>query len=508
VTLSATTLDGEANAIFSAGTRAGVATISATAGSISVTLSITIQPGSAGSLEFVSAAPELIGVRGSALSQKSTITFLVRDQNGNPVGDGTEVTFTITTGLGGGEFIAPTTAGTVAGFAASVLTSGTVAGPVRIRASVTVDGTTLTSTSTNVSITGGPPSAAHLSVAPSFVNVAGQVTFGIICPVQATVNDRFGNPVPLDTAVSYVTNGGGITAQGLTDRNGNADFDANGDPVVLKTSLPIPFVGPSLSATDPRTGFVTIMAITQGEETFADVNGNGLFDGPQEFPVNTSPGLDTPEPFIDHVTLCNGTSFPFPCPANPVNPPFVQGNATFDPTDPFELFVDGNGNGAWDLPNGVWDAEKAIFASTQVLFSGVSVLEVGRFLNGTCVTPSVDPINGNPSGFVVPQGGVADRGPFCFIVRDSAGHPLVAGTEISVTTSAGAISGTSSVILPDTQQSGPGVTLFTFTVVDDDATDPDPPSGATVVVTVTSPPTFTCPGGNGNVDASFGGVVD
>jgi hypothetical protein len=50
--------------------------------------------------------------------------------------------------------------------------------------------------------------------------------------------------------------------------------------------------------------------------------------------------------------------------------------------------------------------------------------------------------------------------------------------------------------------------LFTFTVVDDDATDPDPPSGATVVVTVTSPPTFTCPGGNGNVDASFGGVVD
>jgi hypothetical protein len=186
----------------------------------------------------------------------------------------------------------------------------------------------------------------------------------------------------------------------------------------------------------------------------------------------------------------------------------VQGNATFDPTDPFELFVDGNGNGAWDLPNGVWDAEKAIFASTQVLFSGVSVLEVGRFLNGTCVTPSVDPINGNPSGFVVPQGGVADRGPFCFIVRDSAGHPLVAGTEISVTTSAGAISGTSSVILPDTQQSGPGVTLFTFTVVDDDATDPDPPSGATVVVTVTSPPTFTCPGGNGNVDASFGGVVD
>jgi adhesin/invasin len=384
-----------------------------------------------------------------------------------------------------------------------VLTSGTVAGPVRIRASVTVGTNTLTSSSTNVSITGGPPSAAHLSVASSFVNIAGQVFFDIICSIDAKAADRFGNPVPPGTAVSFFTNGGIIGAQGLTDELGDA-------PSRIKTAAPIPHVGPTANPTDPRTGLVTLMVVTQGEETFADSNGNGLFDGPQEFPVNTSPNLDTSEPFIDHITLCNGTSFPTPCPANPITPPLLTGNRQFDATDPFELFIDGNGNGRWDSPNGVWDGNKPIFASTRVLFSGPTVLQVGRFLNGTCVTSSADPVNGNPNGFRVDQttGGVADRGPFCIVVSDPGGHPLVSGTTITVTTSAGTISGTSTVTLPDTQLSGPGITLFTFTVIDDDPTDTDPPKSASVLVSVKSPPTITCPGGNGNADFSFGGTVD
>jgi adhesin/invasin len=493
VTPSATTVDGVASAIFSAGTRAGVATVTATAGAASAAISITIQPGSAGSLEFIAAEPTLIGVRGSALPQKATLTFRVRDQNGNPVADGTAVTFTLISGLGGGETLAPTSAGTVAGLAATVLTGGTVAGPVRVRASVTIGTTTLTSTSTNVSISGGPPSAVHLSVSPSFLNVAGQMSFGILCAIDAKVADRFGNPVPPGTAVSFFTNGGIVGAQGLTDALGNAS-------TTLKTAAPIPHVGPARNPVDPRTGFVTVIAVTQGEETFADVNGNGLFDGPQEFPLDTSPGLDTPEPFIDHVTLCNGTAFPAPCPKNPALPPVLSGNGAFDPTDPFELFIDGNGNRAWDRPNGVWDAEKPIFASTQVLFSGPTVLEVGRLQpDGTCLTPAVDPVNGNPSGFRVPPGGVADRGPFCILAGDAAGHPLVAGTRLS---------GTTAVTFPDTQQSGPGVTLFVFTIIDDDATETDPPKSAAVVVNVTSPPTPECPGGNGNAAVSFGGTVE
>jgi hypothetical protein len=490
VTPVATTTDGVATATFSAGTSAGVATVTATSGSASASLSITILAGAAGSLEFVSADPILIGVRGSALPQKSTITFRARDVNGNPVVDGTQVTFTLISGLGGGEAVAPTAAGTVGGLASTVLTSGTVSGPVRVLASITIGTTTLTSSSANVSIAGGPPSGAHIGVAPAFRNIAGLVTQGIICPVTAIVGDRFGNPVPQNTTVSFFTNGGVVTPQGLTDALGNTPG------VDIKTGPPTPHVGTATDFGDPRTGVVTVIAVTQGEETFIDSNGNGLFDGPGEFDP-ADPEIDTPEPFIDHVNLCNGV--PAPCLADPVNPPLLSGNGSFDPNDRYELFIDGNGNGAWDPPNVMWDAHKPIFASTTVLFTGPTRLTVGVLQpNGSC--------SGNPTGFNVPDGGSSPV--LCFLASDPAGRPLVGGTQIRVTTSSGAISGTSSVDLPDTQRGGPGITFFTFAVVDTDPGDTDPPSDAVVTVSVTSPSSATCPGGNGDLAVSFSGSVN
>ena len=508
ITSNSTTVEGLATANFAAGTQSGVATVMARANGVSATLSITIQPGPAGSLEFVSVTETVIGVIGSALPQKSTITFRVRDVNGNPVGDGTVVTFTLVSGVGGGETIAPTQAGTTVGLASTVLTSGTVSGPVRVQASV-VGTTTLTSSSTNVSIAGGTPSGAHFGVFPQFRNIAGLVTQGIICGVEGSVGDRFGNPVPPGTAVSFFTNGGIISPQGLTDGLGNAPAAGGEAGGGLKTANPIPHVGTATNSADPRTGMVTILAVTQGEETFIDSNGNGMFDGPQEFDPS-DPELDTPEPFIDQVTLCNSTAFPAPCPPNPLNPPTLTGNNQFDPTNRFELFIDANGNGLWDLANDVWDADKPIFAMARVLFSGPTVLEVGRQQNdGSCLTPRLDPVNGNPGGFVSPNGGAADRGPFCIIVSDPAGHPLVSGTTISITTTSGAISGTSTrLILPDTLVSGPGSTFFVFTVADDDPADTDPPQDALVTVSVVSPPSSTCPGGNGNLAVSFAGTVD
>jgi hypothetical protein len=506
VTPSDTTINGLATAIFSAGKQSGVATVEATSGTVSATISITIASGPAGSLEFVSAEPRVIGVKGSALSQKSTITFKVHDVNGNPVTDGTLVTFTLISGVGGGETLEPVQVGTITvlgsagleSLASTVLTSGTVSGPVRVQASVTVGAITLTSTSTNVSIAGGSPSGAHLGLSPQFKNVAGLVTQGLICPVGATVGDRFGNSVPAGTAVSFFANGGIISPQGITDERGNADFDITGDIVGIKTANPIPHVSSVLNFGDPRTGLVTIIAVTQGEETFIDSNGNGVFDGPQEFDPS-DPELDTQEPFVDHINLCNGVLFPFPCPADPVDPPILTGNNLYDPTNRFELFFDGNGNASWDTPNGVWDANKPIFATTTVLFTGPTQLSVGVLqADGSC--------SGNPSGFNVPDGGSSQA--FCFLVRDPAGRPLVGGTQIRVTTSAGAISGSNNLELPDTQRGGFGITFFTFAVVDDDPGDTDPPSDALVTVSVISPSSTTCPGGNGNLAVSFAGTVN
>jgi hypothetical protein len=313
--------------------------------------------------------------------------------------------------------------------------------------------------------------------------------------VTAIVGDRFGNPVPQNTIVSFFTNGGVVVSQGTTDEHGNATSD-------IKTGPPTPNVGNlfGLPLSDPRilsdarTGYVTIMAATQGEETFIDSNGNGIFDGPGEFDP-TDPELDTPEPFIDHVTLCNGVLSPPPCPAGSI----VTGDSMFDPNDRFELFSDGNGNGIWDTPNGVWDANKAIFATTTVLFSGPTQLRVGfPQPDGTC--------SGNPDGFAVPNGGTSPT--FCISVQDSEGHPLVRGTTISVETTGVVISGTSSVTLPDVQVGGLGRTFFTFAVADDDPADTDPlPESATVTITVTSP-TDDCPGANGDASVTISGTVN
>jgi hypothetical protein len=299
--------------------------------------------------------------------------------------------------------------------------------------------------------------------------------------------------VPQNTAVSFFTNGGVVAAQGITDELGNAFSD-------IKTGPPTPRVGstPDTDLSDPRTGLVTVIAVTQGEETFIDSNGNGLFDGPAEF-APTDPEIDTTEPFIDQVTLCDGRAFPAACPADPINPPSLSGDGSFDPNNRFELFIDGNGNRVWDLSNGVWDANKPIFASTTVLFSGPTRLSVGELQpDGSC--------SDSPGPFAVPNGGSSQA--FCFLVSDPAGRPLVGGTRISVSTSAGAISGTANVILPDTQQGGPGLTFFSFAVVDDDPADTDPPSEALVTIAVASPIGPICPGGNGDVAVAFSGSVD
>src|SRR5688500_17474143 len=98
---------------------------------------------------------------------------------------------------------------------------------------------------------------------------------------------------------------------------------------------------------------VTLLAVTQGEATFIDSNANGIFDGPHEFDPS-DPELDLPEPFIDQITRCDGLPLLPPCPVDPLDPPDLSGNGQFDPSNRFELFIDANNNGSWDLDNDVW----------------------------------------------------------------------------------------------------------------------------------------------------------
>ncbi|MEZ5671923.1 MAG: hypothetical protein R3E08_05880 [Thiotrichaceae bacterium] len=97
---------GAAQATFYSATQAGIATIQATVGSVQADLTLTVNPDNAGIIEVSKIDPQVIGIIGSGVAQSATMSFLVKDNLGNVVKDGTTVNFSLgTTSLGGGETI-------------------------------------------------------------------------------------------------------------------------------------------------------------------------------------------------------------------------------------------------------------------------------------------------------------------------------------------------------------------------------------------------------------------
>jgi hypothetical protein len=409
----------------------------------------------AGSIQFIAAQPASIGVRGSGLAEQSTLTFQVNNTLGSPIPN-VAVQFALS-GTGS-ESLSPLAAVTDAsGRATTTVTSGIQASAVRVVASVTTN-PGIAAQSTAVSIVGAPPAVNHFSVAAKQLNIQGRVAFGLSNQISAFVNDRFGNAVPPGTAVSFVTNAASVVSPTTTDASG----------VATATLLTEGLVPPS--------GIVTVMAVTRGEESFLDNNGNGIFDTGDTVLTD-----DLPEPFIDFRPLPPGDA------ACSVPSPSALCNGRFDTGTQFERFIDTNANAVWDggppppgtlgqgTP-GVWDNNIQVFGTIPVTFSGPLVTPT---LAG-CSSPPCTP-------FSIANGGSIA---FTINVHDDLFNPIVGGSTITVTSSFGTVSG-GSITVPDGEsfnQLIPGLTQFSFVLADADSTKiASPPDPATVVVTVTSP---------------------
>lgn len=352
VTPQASTTTGKAQATFTAGSTAGTATVNITSGSASGSVDITVLPVSTGgSIQFVSAEPTVIAVKGSGGQETSTITFKVTDSNGDPVADGTQVSFSIV-GPGGGEAVSPSTVSTVSGDAITILFSGSKAGPVTIIATATIDPgpppVVISASSTNVSIGGAVPDYDHLSVATNTFNLPGLSCYGERGTITAFVADKFGNPVPENTTVSFFTEAGAIITSGLTNAYGEATAEIQTQGPAPKDVKPssfyeyeFPVTRPERSWDDdlftpkvvrnPRDGVLTIIVMTLGQEGFDDKNGNGIHDTGESW-------TDLSEPFID-----------------------ANDNGKWDPA---ESYTDTDGDGRYDPP------ERFLDAGVDGIFSG------------------------------------------------------------------------------------------------------------------------------------------
>ncbi|HEY4613253.1 MAG TPA: Ig-like domain-containing protein, partial [Bacteroidota bacterium] len=110
------------------------------------------------------------------------------------------------------------------------------------------------------------------------------------------------------------------------------------------------------------------------------------------------------------------------------------------------------------------------------IIDSILVLWTGRPI--ISVLTSVDP-------FAVPDG--SSVGPFVFSVEDIYGHPMSAGTSISVGGTGVNVDGDANISMFDTFSSGPGTTVFTVSISDASPLDTDPPAGSVLTITVTHP---------------------
>lgn len=385
-------------------------TITASIGNSSQTISLDVSPANIGSVQFSGSSVSgtsivLKGSGGEGRSESAQLTFRVVDQQNKGLA-GVEVDFAATT-YTGGLSVNPTHATTDAnGNVTTMVSSGTIPTPVRVTATATRNGLTITGLSDALTISTGLPIQRSMSMSADHYNIEGGDVDGQRVGIMVRLADQYGNPVSDGTTINFVTEGGavGSSAQGACNtRDGGCSVD-----LVTQNFRPL-------------DGRVTVLAFVQGIENFVDLNGDGQYtctgaaagyrplvdpcpSGGEPFPAAPEEG-DMGDPFLD--TNLNG----------------VYEAALGDRPFPFKstTFV-ANGNGKWGM--------NYLRSSIEVVFSGSDAFLTEVCNDGSCI--------GGPlgNGAVVPVSGAA--GASCqarnLSVRlaDRNGNPLPFGTAVTV----------------------------------------------------------------------------
>jgi hypothetical protein len=456
---------------------ADVITASATVAtkSLTATGTITVAAATIGAIQFISASPVTIGLKGTGLTETSTVIFKVVDSTGG-ARPGVNVTFSLNSTVGGLSLSPATATSGTDGTVQTVVSSGTEHTSVRVTASIASPA--VSTQSSVLTVTTGLPASAGFSIAvgaPSYAasgqacpNVEAYGTDGVTVPVTVRLSDRYNNPAPDGTAVAFNTNGGHVVGSCSTP---SAPGAADGTCTVTWTSAnPRPQLAddsPPLKA----PGRATILATAIGEESFTDTNGNGYWDAGEPF-VNLG------EPYRDD-----------------------NENGTYDSG---EYFLDFNHNQMRDAGDGTFKGitctgnTPGSTCSTTTLAIGASHLLIMSTANANVALSSAPGFGGTGGSLTINHSVPASPGPPAvpamtytgtvnYNVADLNGNPMAAGTTVTVT--ADAAIGT---------LSGPGVS-WTIGCRAGVPTAPPNAAGENLSVTLTA---STTAGASGNITIS------
>jgi hypothetical protein len=494
---------------------------------------IDVQAASAGSIEFISASPANIALRGtggSGRSETSTVTFRVIDSIGHPV-QNIGVNFGLTIAVGG-LTISPDTG--VEGPAQTdsngnvdvIVQSGTVPTPVRVVATLDSD-ISISTVSDELVISTGVADFNSLSLSASTLNTEGWALDGTQSTITARASDHFNNPVPDGTAVFFTTEFGSIE-DSCTTVNGNcsvlwtssaprtplpvfrdpaaitrqlgditvgeckhadgSDTDLNG------ASLPC-FYSNSTTATTTEAAFygglgsvygnrVSIRATILGEESFTDSNANGQFDQGEAFTDLSEAFTDDNEDGIFDGKLDDGTPA---AGASDVDGKCYGVDSSlecYQTGGDNEEFVDFNSNQIFDLANGKYngvlcpvESEAANICSRDLLtiWSNITVLQSGSTANIGLIVSGADPfVSANYFQPLTLPATVNAH------VADLHNGLMPAGTSIVFTAGNGEIVGPSSCTVANS--SAFSINSCAVALIEDES-----PSTGVLVVTVTTP---------------------
>lgn len=414
---SATTVNGVATGSYRDNGCAGTDTVTASVtGLASSSAVLTVSPPSAGSIQFISANPINISLKGSGGVPTSQVTFKVNDLSGSPI-SGKTVTFGLSTTAGGLSLASYSSISDANGQVVAIVDSGTVSTPVRVTASTCpsattpCSGTTLSTQSSQLSITTGIPDQAGISLSTPQRNIEGLIWDGMTTVMIARLADHFKNPVPDGTTVNFTAEAGSIVGTCNT--------------VAGSCSVPLTSQG-----VRPNNGRVTVLAYALGEESFIDLNGNGVADL-----AATVNGVCCTNEMID----INGVS-------TDMGEAYVDYNEN-GVRDANEPFIDFNQNGVYDGPDGKYSGVLCDNSTSPPVGSSAGTCAASKTIHVrqsqvivfSSSTANIVINGGNPVTTLPCVGGAGTTGAtFPITVLDVNGNAMPVGTTVSVAITSGA----------------------------------------------------------------------
>lgn len=413
--------------------------------SLSASGTVTVAQATVGSIEFVSATPTNIALKGTgdaSRPESSTVVFRVKDASNGAV-QGASVSFALNTTVGGIALTSTTATSDNQGLVQTVVNAGTVATSVKVTATVTSTTQQISTQSSQLTVTTGIPTADSFSLAVKCFNIEGWDYDGVTTQVTARLGDRFQNPVPDGTAVTFTAEGGNIQSQCTTQTTATEGGVCS---VNFRSSNP-----------RPSNGRVTVFAKAIGEESFVDANGNGAFDNGESF-------TDLPEPYRDD-----------------------NENGQYDVG---EDFFDFNNNQSRDVPDGLFNG--VLCNDTSGRCGGTSTRSTGIgaqnivILSGSA--PTVTDAGGGSSltsSYTISPNSAQGIQVW---VRDLHGNVMPGGTTIALSASGAGLTVTQPssfdvpCATPPANSEFPGVTDFGFTVTSGSTT-----GSGIVTLTITTP---------------------